>query len=115
MVFSLVKIVFYGLQKLKGKHVFRKIEIIHVLHFVSSIAQKRNSVENINSSSKHTMLSNVYSQKCNIVRPRVIGILKTLGLEVFPNFFPCVYFIRTLFSVSLKVRIVHDIWSANLI
>ena len=38
--FLLSKIVFYGVQKLKGKRVFRKIEIIHVRHIVSSIAQK---------------------------------------------------------------------------
>ena len=32
----LSKIDFYGLQKLKGKHVFRKIEIIYVWHIVTS-------------------------------------------------------------------------------
>ena len=32
------KIVFYGVQKLKGKRVLRKIEIIHVRHIVSSVA-----------------------------------------------------------------------------
>ena len=36
----LSKTVFYGAQKLKGKHVFMKIEIIHLLHIVSSVAQK---------------------------------------------------------------------------
>ena len=44
------KIVSYGVQKLKGKHAFRKIEIIHVWQFVSSVAQKRNLVDAINSS-----------------------------------------------------------------
>ena len=39
MLFLLTKIVFYGAQKLKGKRVFRKIEIIHVQHIVSSVAQ----------------------------------------------------------------------------
>ena len=39
MLFLLSKIVFYGVQKLKGKRVFRKIEIIHVRHIVSSLAQ----------------------------------------------------------------------------
>ena len=42
MLFLLSEIVFYGVQKLKGKHVFRKIEIIRVRHIVSSVAQKRN-------------------------------------------------------------------------
>ena len=42
MLFLLSKIIFYGVQKLKGKHVFRKTEIIHVWLFVSSVAQKRN-------------------------------------------------------------------------
>ena len=39
MLFLLTKIVFYGVQKLKGKRLFRKIEIIHVQHIVSSVAQ----------------------------------------------------------------------------
>ena len=39
IVFSLSKIVFYGVKKLNGNHVFRKIEIIHVWHFASSTAQ----------------------------------------------------------------------------
>ena len=34
MLFLLSKIVFYGAQKIKGKRVFRKIEIIHVRHIV---------------------------------------------------------------------------------
>ena len=38
MLLSLSKIVSYGVQKLKGKHAFRKIEIIHVWQFVSSVA-----------------------------------------------------------------------------
>ena len=38
MLFLLSKIVFYGVQKLKGKRVFKKIEIIHVRHIVSSVA-----------------------------------------------------------------------------
>ena len=38
------------------------------------------------------MLSNVCSQKSDIARLLVIGIIKTkFGLEVFPNFFSCVY------------------------
>ena len=40
MLFLLSKIVFYGEQKLKGKRVFRKIEIIHVRLIVSSVGQK---------------------------------------------------------------------------
>ena len=42
MLFLLSNIVFCGVQILKGKNVFRKTEIIHVLHIVSSVAQKRN-------------------------------------------------------------------------
>ena len=34
MLFLLSKVVFYGVQKQKGKRVFRKIEIIHVRHIV---------------------------------------------------------------------------------
>ena len=34
-----------GVQKLRGKHVFRKIEIIDVWHIESSVAQKRNFVD----------------------------------------------------------------------
>ena len=45
MLFLLSKMVFYGVQKLKGKRLFRKIEIIHVRHIVSSVAQKRNSLD----------------------------------------------------------------------
>ena len=41
MLFLLFKIVFYGVLKLKGKRVLRKIEIIHVRHIVSSVAQKQ--------------------------------------------------------------------------
>ena len=40
MLFLLFKLVFYGLQILKGKHVFRKSEIIYVLHILSSVAPK---------------------------------------------------------------------------
>ena len=40
MLFLLSKIVFYGVQILKGKRVIRKIEIIHVRHVLSSVAQK---------------------------------------------------------------------------
>ena len=39
MLFLLSKIVFYGVQKLNGKRVFRKIEIIYVQHFVFYVAQ----------------------------------------------------------------------------
>ena len=49
MLLSLSKCVSYGVQKLKGKLAFRKIEIIHVWQFVSSVAQKRNHVDVINS------------------------------------------------------------------
>ena len=45
MLFLLSKFIFYGVKKLKGKRVFRKIEIIHVRHIVSSVAQKQNSVD----------------------------------------------------------------------
>ena len=41
MLFLPSEIVFYGVQKLKGKRVFRKIEIIHLRHIVSSVAQKQ--------------------------------------------------------------------------
>ena len=40
MLFLLSEIVLYGLQKLTGNYVFRKIEIIQVQHIVSSVAQK---------------------------------------------------------------------------
>ena len=39
MLFLLSKITGYGGQKLKGKHVFRKIESINGWHIVSSVAQ----------------------------------------------------------------------------
>ena len=39
MLFLLSEITVYGGQKLKGKHVFRKIEIIQGWHIVSSVAQ----------------------------------------------------------------------------
>ena len=41
MLFLLSKIVFYCVQKLKGKRVFRKIEIIHMRHIVSFVAKKK--------------------------------------------------------------------------
>ena len=63
MLFLLSKIVFYGVQKLKGKRVFKKIEIIHVRHIVSSVAQKQNSVDISNSNCKLAMLSKVSYQK----------------------------------------------------
>ena len=59
MLYLLSKIVFYGVQKLKGKRVFRKIEIIHVLHILSSVAQKQNAMDFRNSSCKLAMLSKV--------------------------------------------------------
>ena len=37
----------YGVQELKSKHAFRKIEIIHAWQFVSSVAQKGNFVDAI--------------------------------------------------------------------
>ena len=46
----LSKLVFDSVKNLKGKHVFGKLEIIHVWHSVSSVAQKRNSVDFSNSS-----------------------------------------------------------------
>ena len=42
MLFLLSKIVFCGVQKQKGKHIFRKIDIFHVCQIVSSVAQKLN-------------------------------------------------------------------------
>ena len=63
MILLLSKIVFYGVQKLKGKRVFRKIGIIHVWHIVISVAQKLNSVNFRNSSCKLAMLSKVSYQK----------------------------------------------------
>ena len=48
MLFLLSKIVSYGVQKLKGKLAFRKIEISHVWQFVSSVAQKLNPVDELN-------------------------------------------------------------------
>ena len=45
MLLLLSKIVFDGVQKRKGKHLLRKIEIIHVWHIVFSVAQKRNYVD----------------------------------------------------------------------
>ena len=50
MLFSLSKIVSHGVQTLKGKHAFRKIEIVHLWQFVYSVEQKRNPVDVINSS-----------------------------------------------------------------
>ena len=77
MLISLSKIVPYGVQKLKGKHAFRKIEIIHMWQILSSVAPKQNHLDLIYSSRIYTMLSNVCSQKSDIVRVLVIGILKT--------------------------------------
>ena len=62
MLSLLSKIVFYDVQKPKGKRVFRKIEIIHVRHIVPSVAQKQNSVDFSYSSSKLAMLSKVSYQ-----------------------------------------------------
>ena len=39
MMFLLSIIGFYGVEKLKGKYVFRKIGTIHVWYIVSSVAQ----------------------------------------------------------------------------
>ena len=52
MLFLLSKITVNGVQKPKGKHGFRKIEIIHGWHIVSSVAQKRNLLDFSNSSCK---------------------------------------------------------------
>ena len=76
MLFLLYKIVFYGVQKLKGKRVLRKIGIIHVRHIVSSVAQKRNSMDFSNSSSKFAILSKVLYLKSRIATPQVIRIFK---------------------------------------
>ena len=59
MLFPHSKIVLYGVQKLKGKHVFKKTNIIHVWHIVSSVAQKRNPADFSDSS----FISNEGSQK----------------------------------------------------
>ena len=67
MLFLLSKIVFYGVQKLKGKCVFGKVEIIHVRHIVSSVAQKRNSVDfriqSVNWKFFQSVLSNIQNRK----------------------------------------------------
>ena len=76
LLLELSKIVSFGVQKLMGKHVTRKIENIHVLHIVYSIAQKRNPVDFSKSSCKETMLPNMCCKKINIARLRVIGIFK---------------------------------------
>ena len=52
MLYLPSKIVLYRVQKRKGKHVFRKIEIIHKWHIVSTVAQKRTPVGSSNSSCK---------------------------------------------------------------
>ena len=49
----------YGVQELKGKHALRKIEIIYVWQFVSSVAQKRNFVDVIDWSVKKIYLESV--------------------------------------------------------
>ena len=77
LLLSLSKIVCYGVQELKGKHAFRKIEIIRVWQFVSSVAQKQNRVDVIDSSRIKTMLSKECSKQSDIARLMVIGILKT--------------------------------------
>ena len=70
------EIVFYGVQKLKGKRVFWKIEIIRMWHIVSSVAQKQNSVDFSNSNCKLAMLSKVFYQKSGLARHQVIQIFK---------------------------------------
>ena len=70
------------MKKLKGKHVFRKFEIIHVWRIVSSVAQKRNPVDSSNTSCKKTMLSNACCQKFNIARLREFVKLKDLNSTV---------------------------------
>ena len=76
MLISFSEIVFYGVQKRKRKHVFRKIEIIRKWHIVSSVVKKRNLVDFSISSCKQTMLSKVRSQKFNIARLRVLKFSK---------------------------------------
>ena len=76
VLFLLSKVVFYGVQKLKGKRVFRKIEIIHLQHIVSSVAQKGNSLDFSNSSCKLAMLSKVSYKKYRFASPQVIRIFK---------------------------------------
>ena len=61
--------------ELRGKHVFRKIEIIQVCHIDSSVAQKRNLVDFIYSRQVANAFKCVLSN-FNIARLRVIGFLK---------------------------------------
>ena len=91
--FLLSKIVFYGVQKLNGKRVFRKIKIIHVRHIVSSIAQKQISVDFSNSSCKLAMTSKVSYQKSRIANPQVIWIFKNQNkASSVPELFSkCIY------------------------
>ena len=42
--FLLSKIEFCGVQKQKGKLVFRKSEVFHIWHIVSSVVQRQNVV-----------------------------------------------------------------------
>ena len=49
MLFLLSKFVFCGMQKQKGKLIYRKIDTIHSCHIVSSVAQKLNLVDFNNS------------------------------------------------------------------
>ena len=90
ILYLLSEIVFYGVQKLNGNRVFRKIEIIHVRHIVSSVAQKQNSVDFSNSSCKLTMLSK--ASQLQIQNRKSSGNARIytfkLGLQVFLNFFP---------------------------
>ena len=66
MLFLLSKIVLFCMEKLKHKGVFMKIEIIHVRHILSSLAQKQNSVDFSDSSCKLAMLSKVSYQKSRV-------------------------------------------------
>ena len=74
-VFAFQNCLLWCVQKLKGKRVFRKIEIIHVRHIVSSVAQKQNSVDFSNSNCKLAMVSKVSYQTSRIASPQVIWIL----------------------------------------
>ena len=84
MLFLFSIIVYYGVQKLKDKHFFRKILIIHVWHMASSVA-------------KHEILWTsviVYDFKCVLSKSqyRLEFLNLKLGLEMCLNFCPCVYF-----------------------
>ena len=84
-----------GCAELRGKHVFRKNEIIHVWHIESSVAQTRNLVD---FSYSKPQVDNAFKCVLSKIQYRqATGYWNftnlKLGLEVFLNFFPCVYFL----------------------